>query len=147
MSDDGHVLIRFPRVKKVCRALSIVNVAYLGSGVISILMATSPLPGIAVVLYVGCFVLALAAVFVPLRWSPRVFRALALSGIGLAVPAFGAGRWQVAFPGVINLPVVLYADFTWGRLFAGANLVPGLLFVLLAICANNLIKGARTRHT
>ena len=128
-------------VRNVCKGLCIGSTAYLAAGLVSAL-ARSPGPGILAFLYLVCLFIGLLAVAAAFMWSPRTFRALLLWSIGPAVPMFGTESWQVAFPGLVNLPVSFYLAFGGSRVFAGVNLAPGVLFVLLAVYGNKLVKAA-----
>ena len=125
----------------VCKALSIVSALYLGSGLVNI-FAGMPVPRIVALVYAACFVAGLFAVAAAFMWSPGTFRTLALWSVGPAVPVFGTESWQVAFFGLLNLPISFYAGSGHGRVFAGLNLVPGLLFALLAVYSTKLVKAA-----
>jgi hypothetical protein len=126
-------------VRNVCKGLSIASTAYLAAGLVNAL-PRSPAPGILALLYLACLFVGLLAVAAAFMWSPRTFRALALWSIGPAVPMFGTDSWQAAFPGLINLHTSFYLTVGGSRLLVGANLVPGMLFVLLAVYASKLVK-------
>ncbi|MGB2823414.1 MAG: hypothetical protein WBF17_20700 [Phycisphaerae bacterium] len=124
----------------VCKAISIVSALYLGSGLVNMFFARMPVPRIVALVYVACSVAGLLAVAAAFMWSPETFRALALWSMGPVVPIFGTESWQVGFLGLLNLPISLYAGSDHGRVFAGVNLVPGVLFVLLAVYSTRLVK-------
>jgi hypothetical protein len=126
---------------KVCKVLSIVSVLYLGGGLVNI-FGGIPMPRIMAVLYVVCVVVGMLAVAASFMRIPETFRALVLWSVGPAVPILGTESWQVAFPGLLNIPISFYVSFGGGRIFAGVNLVSGLLFVFLAIFGNRLVKAS-----
>ena len=118
---------------KFCKGLSLASALYLGSGLVNIFAQIEmPVPLIVASVYVACSVAGLFAVAAAFTRSPGTFRALALWSIGPAVPIFGTDSWQAAFLGLLNLPISFYLGFGRGRVFAGVNLVPGLLFALIA---------------
>ncbi len=132
----------------VCKALSIISALYLGSGLVNIFaqmhaQMQMPVPRIVALVYVACFVAGLFAVAAAFRGSPGTFRALALWSVGPTVPIFGTESWQAAFVGLLNHYITFYLGF--GRaagVYAGVNVVPGLLFVLLAVYSTKLVKAA-----
>ena len=134
-------MVNAVNASKVCKGLSIVSVLYLGSGLVNI-FGGIPVPRIVAAVYVLCVVVGLLAVAASFMWKPETFRALALWSVGPAVPILGTESWQMALPGLLNIPVSFYVSFGGDRIFVGVNLVSGLLFVFLAIFGNRLIKAA-----
>ena len=126
-------------MSKSCKVISIVTAVYLASGLVNMILYPGVL-AVAQLVYVACFLVGALAAVAAFTGPPKRYRVLALWSVAPAILVCSAGDWRIVFPGVARFPLTASLGSSGRSVFLGMDLVPLLLFVLIWVFSERLIK-------